>query len=60
MNTNFYPNENNNENNDKNIIPEVNYRIARDVSFLAVVWNALEIYWKPEKLPPATRPKIAA
>lgn len=27
MNTNFYHNENNNENNDKNIIPEVNYRI---------------------------------
>lgn len=27
MNTNFYPNENNSENNDKNIIPEVNYRI---------------------------------
>lgn len=27
MNTNFYNNENHNENNDKNIIPEVNYRI---------------------------------
>ena len=27
MNTNFYHNENNNENNDTNIIPEVNYRL---------------------------------